>query len=145
MVQKPLGDRHWRQRAQFIEKGRGRHTGYPFKSALPFCIQARPFALELGNQLIARQGVVRIIRHITQLARQLGKGDLRVDHHRLHLCHILDGGKELHGIKDAEGLFAQFRTEPGSTAQHLVKENAAVHAAQKDQIANFRHINAGGE
>src|SRR4051812_47839952 len=54
-------------------------------------------------------------------------------------------GIEVYGIKDAEDLFADIRTEPGGSPDHLLIENAAIHPPQENKICDRGYVNAGGQ
>ena len=51
----------------------------------------------------------------------------------------------LHGVEDAEGLLADLVAQAGGAPEHLVEQDAAVHPAQEDQVADLGHVDAGGE
>ena len=51
----------------------------------------------------------------------------------------------MHRVEDAEGLLADLVAQAGGAAEHLVEQDAAVHAAQEHEVADFRHVHAGGE
>ena len=102
-------------------------------------------ALELGDELVAHQRTLYVARHLQELARQLGEGDGRVDHHGLHGGHALKGFVDLHRVEDAEGFLADCVAPAGGTAEHLVEQDAAVDAAQEHEVTDLGHVHAGGE
>ncbi len=61
--------------------------GHPRKALNHFCLgfaQMPLFALELGNELVNDLSDCLSFRHRIQFGNQLLKGDLGIDHHRLH-------------------------------------------------------------
>ena len=121
------------------------YSGHDLKIAQGFCTEVGFFALQFGNKLLQHQRAPLGVGNIGQLACQCAKADLGIDHHGLHLADGLHDMVDLHSIKNAKGLFANLWTKAGGTPHHLFVENAAVNATQKDQIANFRHIDARGQ
>ena len=80
-----------------------------------------------------------------QFLCQLGEADLGIDHHRLHGRQVAERFKYLHGIEYTEGIFFDFVAKARGTAQHLVEQDAAIHPAQEYEIADFWHVDTGGE
>ena len=68
---------------------------------------------------------------------------LRYD--RLHIGQVLKVRVEVHGIENPENLLADLRTQTRRPPDHLLIEDAAVHAAQEDEVRDCGHINAGCE
>jgi len=102
-------------------------------------------ALELGNKLIPHHRSRCLVGHLSQLSCQLVKRDLGIHHDGLHRSQLLQRIVDLHRIKNAKGFLANGVTQPSCPSQHLVKQNPAVNASQKDQIANLRHVYPGGQ
>jgi hypothetical protein len=67
---------------------------------------------------------------------QLRKTDVGVLHHRLHAVDRFQAFVDAHGIKDAKTFLADLVAFARSAPQHLLVEDAAVHAAQEHQIAD---------
>jgi hypothetical protein len=70
----------------------------------------------------------------------LGVGD-----HRLHAVDRLERGVQVDRVEDAEDLLADVVAAAGGAAQHLLVEDAAPHPAQEHDVADGRHVDAGGE
>ena len=109
-------------------------------------ILAQPLLLapQLGDQLLTHQLALLALRGF-QLLDQLAKGDVRVHHHGLHVRELLQGLVDPHRIKDAEVGLVDCITKTGGAADHLVVEDAAVHAPQEHDVADCWHIHAGAE
>ncbi len=73
------------------------------------------------------------------------KTDIGVLHHRLHAVERFQAVVDAHGVKNAETFLADVVAFAGGAAQHLLVEDAAVNAAQEHQIADRRHVDAGGQ
>src|SRR5690606_25255666 len=82
---------------------------------------------------------------VGEFGDQLLQGDVRVFHQRLHGVHRLQGGVQVHRVVDAEHRLADFVATAGGAAFHLLVENARAHAAHEHQVADARHVDAGGE
>jgi hypothetical protein len=94
---------------------------------------------------VAHQGALFVACDLHEFARQLGEGDGRVDHHRLHGGQALQGFVDLYRVEDAKSLLANLVAPAGGAAKHLVKQDAAVDTAQEHEVADFGHVHAGSE
>ena len=63
-----------------------------------------------------------------------------IDHDRLHRGHVLQRLVNPHGVENAKCLFADFVAAPGSSSEHLIKENATVHATEENEVADRGHV-----
>ena len=81
---------------------------------------------------------------VAEFTDQLLQGDVGILDQRFHGVDRFQAGVEIDRVIDAENGFANFVTTAGSTAFHLLIENARANAAHKHQITDFRHINTGG-
>jgi len=70
---------------------------------------------------------------------------VRIDQHGPHGRQVLQGFVNAHGIEDPEGFFGYVFAKPSGVAQHLVEQDAVVGPAQEHQIADRRHVHAGGQ
>ena len=145
MLGEPGGDVGERHGLELLDEGLGRHAGAGLEVARGGFAQVAFLALELGDELVAHQRTLFVARHLHELARQLGEGDGRVDHHGLHGGQALQGFVDLHRVEDAEGLLADLVAQAGGAAEHLVEQDAAVDAAQEHEVADLGHVHAGGE
>ena len=102
-------------------------------------------ALQLGQYLIAHQLARCFVTYCDQFLRELGKGDLGIDHDRLHGSHVAQSLENLYRIEDTERLFFNLVTQARGAAQHLVEQDAAIHPAQKYEVTDFWHVDTGGE
>ncbi len=103
-------------------------------------------ALELGDELVANRGALLRPSDAAPVSRtswvKLMKGSTTTGFMAVtSLQRLVDP----HGIEDAEGLLADLVAQARGAPEHLVEEDAAVHAAQEDQIADLRHIDASGQ
>ena len=80
----PGGDVGERHALQLLDEGIGRHAGAGLEVTCGGFAQVAFLALELGDELVARQGALCVARDLHELARELGEGDGRVDHYGLH-------------------------------------------------------------
>ena len=145
IVGEPGGDVGQRHGLELLDEGLGRHAGAGLEVARGGFAQVAFLALELGDELVAHQRTLCVARHLHELARQLGEGDGRVDHHGLHGGQALQGFVDLHRVEDAEGLLADLVAQARGAAEHLVEQDAAVDPAQEHEVADLGHVDAGGE
>ena len=82
---------------------------------------------------------------IGHFADNLLQADIGVAHQGLHGVDVFQRGIDADGVVNAEGGFADGIAAAGGAPQHLLKQNTRFYAAQKHQIANGGHINAGGK
>ncbi|MNZ30845.1 hypothetical protein D3C78_481310 [compost metagenome] len=82
---------------------------------------------------------------IGQLVDQLLEGDTGVLDQRLHGVHRLEAGVEVDRVIDAEHGLADLVAAAGGAALHLLVEDARTHPAHEHQMADARHVDAGGE
>ena len=133
-----------RQLLQALNEGLGFLAAQQAKAGLGVVAQVPLLAPQFGDQLLAHQLPVFAFGAL-DLLQQLREGDLRVHHHRLHGGEALQGVIQAHRIEDAEAVFADRVAQARGAADHLVVKDAAVHAAQKHNVADLGHIHAGGE
>src|SRR6516225_6474806 len=74
---------------------------------------------------------------------QLRYCHLWVDNNWLHSRQRLQRIIDKNCIKDAERLLADFRTKTRRSAQHLLVQNTAIHAADECEVDDLRNIDAG--
>ena len=82
---------------------------------------------------------------VGQLAGQLLDADARVLYQRLHSVDALQGGVDVHRVVDAEDGLADLVAAAGGAADHLLVENPRFDPAHEHQIADARHVDAGGK
>ena len=147
VLHKPGGHLIHRQAAQLLDEGVGAHASLGFKVLRGLRVQVALFDLQLSQELFAHQLARSAVCCCHHFLLQLRKADVGVDHHRAHGGELAYGFKDAHGVKHAKAVFgiAIKVAQARGTAQHLVKQNAAVHLAQENQVANFGHVDAGGE
>ena len=112
---------------------------------LGLALQGARLSLELGDELVAGGAPELFLLGLDDLSDELLEGDEGVHHDRLHVGQVLEGRVEVHGVEDAEAFLADVRAEARGTANHLLIENAAAHAAQEDQVGNRGDVDACGE
>ena len=82
---------------------------------------------------------------IGELCNQLFNTDSGIFDQRFHRIDILQRGIEIYRIVDPEYGFTDFITAPCCPANHLLIEDAGLHAPQKHQMRDRRDINPGGQ
>ncbi|MNL66271.1 hypothetical protein D3C87_1907090 [compost metagenome] len=73
------------------------------------------------------------------------KGDIGVLHQWFHGVDGFQARIEVDRVVDAKNRFADVVAASGGTAFHLFIKNSRAYSAHKHEVANFRHVNAGGE
>src|SRR5262249_48168721 len=145
VVGEPGGDvGEWHALQSFDEGIRG-HANTGLEVACRGFAQVTFPALEFGNELVAHHGALFLARYLHEFARELGKGDSWVDHDRLHGGQTLQGFVDLYRVEDPKSLLANLVAPAGGAAKHLVEKDAAIDAAQEHEVADLRHVHAGGE
>ena len=151
---------------------RGAGGGAVAPAARPIAVRARPAglcrsgffsALWAASAQHAHELLVELVEHIVRVAAagalpgaacagrvvqfvdQLFQRDLRVLHQRLHGVDGLQRGVDVDRVVDLEDGLADLVAAPGGAADHLLVQDARAHPAHEDEMADGRHVDAGGQ
>ena len=132
------------QRFDELLQGLATREGLEFGQGL--VIHSPEDALQLGEDLfdliLERFWVGIVFRQMIQFVEQLSqrKGGIGCD--GLHGGDRFQGFIDSDGIEDVEVILSDAIAPAGGTTQHLLKKDARADAADKDQVADFGHIDA---
>ena len=125
-----------------FDEGIGGEAGDGFEVLERGITEVAFLSLELGGELIEDLALGGFVGEADKLFGELGEGDFGVNDDGLHGRELVERFEDTDGVEDAEGLFADFVAEAGGAAEHLVEEDAAIDAAEEDQIADGRDVYA---
>ena len=145
ILREPGCDFRERHGAELLRKVGGRHSRPRLE--IPRCRlgEVAFLAMELRDKLVAHGGEGVVRGDGRDLADELGKRDAGIDNHGFHRGDFFQGLVNAHGVEDAEGFLFHIVAKAGGAANHLVEEDAAVHAAKENDVANRRNVHAGRE